>query len=166
VAYAVHTLKNCHEYNSVDEIIGLDQHFTKWSWVNASENFHIQLHKCIFKVIKPPIIWVPTYNHMKLHMTFSFAMHVIPKPCHIKSKLIYIYIYIWNNFWALDLCTQTYAKGTLVNLHNHRKRVAILFAKEYESVYTAEPQTTKNSWLLHLNLHTYIRTVYAHLYYK
>jgi len=31
VAYAVHTLKNCHEYDPVDEIMGLAQHFTKWS---------------------------------------------------------------------------------------------------------------------------------------
>jgi len=31
VAYAVHTLKNCHEYDPLDEIMGLAQHFTIWS---------------------------------------------------------------------------------------------------------------------------------------
>jgi hypothetical protein len=40
--------------------------FIAWSWQNASqkggmknvlENFHVQLHICIFKVIKWPIIW-------------------------------------------------------------------------------------------------------------
>jgi hypothetical protein len=28
VAYAVHAVKNCHECDPVDEIIGLTQHFT------------------------------------------------------------------------------------------------------------------------------------------
>ena len=41
VAYTVRTLINCHEYDPVDEIMGLDQHFTKWSLMNASENFRI-----------------------------------------------------------------------------------------------------------------------------
>jgi len=54
VAYAVYTLKNCH-----DEIMALAKHFTEWLGMNASENFHIKLHKCILKVIKPPIIWEP-----------------------------------------------------------------------------------------------------------
>jgi hypothetical protein len=55
VAYAVHVLKNCHDCDPVDGIMGLAQHFTKWSRMNASENVHIQLNKCIFKVIKPII---------------------------------------------------------------------------------------------------------------
>jgi len=59
------------------------------------------------------------------------------------TQQAHIHTYISNNFWTLDLWTQTYPKGTLVNLHNHWNRVIILFAKEYEFVYTAEPRTTK-----------------------
>ena len=69
----LHTLKKCHEYDPVDKIMVLSQHFTKWSRMNASENFHMQLHKCIVKL------------PMKLHMTFRYAMHV--------SIKIYIILY-------------------------------------------------------------------------
>ena len=121
--------------------MGLAQQFTKWSWMNASENFHIQLHKYIFKVTIPQESWSLTYNHLNLHM------HVIPKTCHIHSKWTRAHVrththththtYICNNFWALELYTQTYPKGTLVNLHNQGNRVIILCAKEYEFMYTA-----------------------------
>jgi hypothetical protein len=44
VAYAVHTLHNCHEYDPGGEIMGLAKSFTKSQRMNASENFHMHLH--------------------------------------------------------------------------------------------------------------------------
>jgi hypothetical protein len=35
---AVHTLKNCHEYDPVHEIMALAKHFTEWLRMNASGN--------------------------------------------------------------------------------------------------------------------------------
>jgi len=40
VAYAGHTLNNCHEYDPV-EIMGMAKPFTKGQRINASENFHM-----------------------------------------------------------------------------------------------------------------------------
>jgi len=83
-AYAVPTLKNCHEYDPLDEIMVLAQHFTKWSRMNASENFHIQLHKCIVKSKSLAL------NHLRLHMTFRYAMHASIK----------IYIILYSQRWT------------------------------------------------------------------
>jgi hypothetical protein len=79
---------------------------------------------------------------------------------HTHSK----HTYTCNNFWALYLWTQTYPKGILVNLHNHRKRV-ILLSKEYEFVYTLNIWTSDNKSLFQPNLHTLSHTVHTYLYY-
>jgi hypothetical protein len=76
-------------------------------------------------------------------------MHGISEPCHTQIK----HIHIRKNFWALDLWTETYAKGTFVNLYNHINRFIILLAKEY-IVYILKIWILHNSRLLHSNLHT------------
>ena len=75
----------------------------KMDRMNASENFHIQLHKCIFKVIKPIIrdssLQLPEVTHdsqlchaciYKIYILnyfiLSAGLQVIPKPYHIQSK--------------------------------------------------------------------------------
>ena len=53
VAYAVHTLKNHGTGQTLHRMV-------------VNENFHIQLHKCILKVIKPPIIWEPRLQPLEV----------------------------------------------------------------------------------------------------
>ena len=82
-----------------------------WGWpnpsqngqrVNASENFHMQLHKCTVKVSKPPIISLQTLEVtqdillltvIKIYTLNSVihgaGLHVIPKPCHTQNKHTY-----------------------------------------------------------------------------
>jgi hypothetical protein len=149
---------------------GWPNHSQKGQRMNASENFHIKLHKCNVKVSQLPKIMKPSLKHLQVHMTSSYAMHVsikiytlnyftrsagmhvIPKPCHTQNKQTYT----CNNFSALDLWTQTYPKGTPVNLYNHINRVIILLAKQYNfvNILNIWLWTTNDRHLLHLNLPT------------
>jgi hypothetical protein len=84
----------------------------------------------------PAFIKIYILNYIIHHA----GMHVIPKPCHTQNN----HKYVCNNFWILALWTQTYPKGALVNLYNHRNRVIILLAKEYKFVYTLNIWTWDN----------------------
>ena len=112
VAYTVYTLKNCHEYDPVHEIMVLAKHFTEWLWMNAPENFHIKLNTCIFKVIKPPTVQEPSlqplevtqdiqlchaciYKYLHCYLLYSWCWTACySSTCHIQSKRTHTHTYI------------------------------------------------------------------------
>ena len=78
MAHAVHTLKKLYEYDPIDEA-GPTLHRMV---MNASENFHIQLQKCIFKVIKPPIIQGPSLQPLEVTHDIQLCHACICKNLH------------------------------------------------------------------------------------
>ena len=82
MAYAVHTLKNCLEYDPVHDIMVLAKHIAEWVRMNASENFHIKLHTCIFKVIKPPIVRKPSLQPLDVTQDIQRCHACVYKNVH------------------------------------------------------------------------------------
>jgi len=88
VAYAVHTVNNCHAYDPGDEIMGLASPFTEGRRITASENFHMHLHKCTVKVRKPPIIRVPSLQTLEVTHDIQVCHAYNSQAIKVKSKVI------------------------------------------------------------------------------
>jgi len=50
--------------------------------MNGSENFHMQLHMCSFKVIKPPISWEPSLQPLEVTHDIQLCHACIDKNLH------------------------------------------------------------------------------------
>jgi hypothetical protein len=50
---------------------------------NAFENFHIQLHKCVLKVLKRPIIWEPSLIPFEITHDIQLCHACIYKSPHL-----------------------------------------------------------------------------------
>jgi hypothetical protein len=125
-----------------------------WRWQNASqkrcrknvlEKFHVQLHICIFKVIKWPIIWENSIHSFEVTHDIQLCdacIKIYILNCfhraglHINHAAYEARTYICNSFQAICVWTLTYPQGIPVHLYNHGNPIIILLAKEYESACT------------------------------
>ena len=103
------------------------------------EKFHVQLHICIFKVIKWPIIWensIHSFEVMNVCIKIYILNYFHRAGLHINHAAYKTKTYKCNSFQA----TQRYPQGILVNLYNHGNPLIILLPKNMNLYYIKNQQ--------------------------